>query len=171
MSRWSQLSERNQAAMERNAESMLSDTRHDYLRSTGALRVVSLAYVAVTAAMAALWMYAPQLGAVGLIAWVIAVIALRLAVRSQADLADDVLDERMRVERNQAYLNAYRFVALIMIFPIAVAVFVIAAGEKDAVISLGYSPINALFWSAMSMVIGAPSVALAMQQSQRGRRP
>jgi hypothetical protein len=169
MNRWEKAAKWNQNAVQRNADRILSDTHHDGLRTPRGLLLVSVAYVAITAGMAALWMFASHVGSLGLIAWIGALIALRLAVRSQADLPDEVLDERMRAERSAAYLHAYRVVALLLLSPLMVAFTMLAGREDGAVLALGYDSVNALFWSAMSLVVGAPSLVLAVQHSRRAK--
>jgi multisubunit Na+/H+ antiporter MnhB subunit len=169
MNRMSELAERNRTVMKDNAEKMLADTRHDYLRSPTALLVTCGVYLAVTVAMVALWVVAPTFGFVGPLVWIVAIIALRLAVRSQADLSDEALDERMRAERNAAYVNSYRLVSFVGLVVASVALLVVGAGDGQT-LSLRYNTASAAFWATLSLVLGAPSLALAVQQSRREQR-
>ncbi len=168
MSRWSKAAERNRLAMETNAERILADTTYDRLRTPTALRVMIASYVVVTVVMAALWLLAGTVGGVaGIIAWIPVFIALRIAVRSQADLPDCVLDERMRANRDHAYFHAFRLTAT-LVFLAASALFVAVAFRPEPVsISFEYDEASAVFWTLFSLVLGAPSLAMAWLESGR----
>jgi type IV secretory pathway TrbD component len=161
------IDEQNRASIERNAERILADTYFDGLRSPRVLRVVVAAYAIVTILMTVAWIQADWAGAIGVVLWFVAFLVLRLAVRSQADLPDAALDERMKSERDEAYLHAYRLVSGLSVIAVMGAFFVVVGGDGGKVVSFGYNAISAIFWSLLALVMGAPSISLAMLQSKR----
>jgi hypothetical protein len=166
MSRLNNAVERNRAAMETNAERLLTDTAHDRMRTPTALRALIVAYVAVTVAMVTLWLVAGTVGGVaGTIAWIPVFIALRIAVRSQADLPDRVLDERMRAARDHAYFHAFRLTAGLVLGAACVLFAAIAFRSEPTSISFEYHEASAIFWALFSLVVGAPSLAIAKIES------
>jgi hypothetical protein len=169
MSRWSDLSDRKQAAIHTSAERMLNDTAHDRLRSSAGLTLLVAAYVVSTGLLVAMWlMFGAVGGVISIAVWLGAFVAVRLAVRSQADLPDAVLDERMRVERDRAYLTAFRSVAGIMVLGATVALIGVL-DDASASITLNSNEVNAIFWALLSLVLGAPSIALMFEQRRRLR--
>ncbi len=170
MSRRSELSDRKSEAVASRAQQLMNDRYYDRLRSRRGLLLVVAAYVAATIALAAWWLWFGAVGGVvGIAAWFVAFVAVRLAVRSQADLPDDVLDERMRGERDRAYLTAYRTVAGVVVIATMAALFAVGAGDDPARITFDDNQVNAAFWVLLSLVLGAPSTALAVEQRQRLR--
>lgn len=168
MSRWNDLRTRNDAAMRTNAHRLLNDSDHRRLRTRTGLLVVTVTYVAATVALVAMWLAFGVVGGVIAIAlWVAAFVTVRLAVRSQADLPDAVLDERMRSERDRAYLTAFRSVAGIVLLAVLVALIWVGADDAPASISFNDNQINAIFWALLSLMLGAPSIALALEQRRR----
>ncbi len=170
--RWQAAAERNRKAANRNAKQLLDDTRYDQLRTPAAQRSIVAIYVLVTVGIVVVWATAP-LGwpLLAMAAWFPAFIALRLSVRAQADLPDEVLDERQRAEREAAYVGAFRLVAGVTIVAASVALF--AASVRDAndnpPIALTYASMSAVFWGLFSLLLGAPSMVMALRQSARQR--
>jgi hypothetical protein len=150
---------------------MLSDSYFNRLRSPLALRFVVGAYLLGIAVMATLWTRSPVLGLAGIALWSVLFLTLRLAVRSQADLPDEMLDERMVAERDRSYLHAYRLFAGLMTLGAMAALFAVVAVGDDETISFDYNTTNAIFWLVLAVAMGAPSISLALLQSQRGVRP
>jgi hypothetical protein len=168
MSRWNNAAERNRAAIETNAKRLLADTSHDRLRTPLALRALIVAYVAITIAMVTLWLVAGTVGGVaGILAWFPVFIALRIAVRSQADLPDHVLDERMRAARDHAYFHAFRLTAGLVFIAACVLFAAVAFRPEPVSISFEYNEASAIFWALFSLVVGAPSLAIAKIESDR----
>ena len=56
MSRWSQATERNRAAVAKNAERILADTSYDRLRSRPGLLAMVVAYVVTAVALPVCWL-------------------------------------------------------------------------------------------------------------------
>jgi hypothetical protein len=168
MSRWSDLGERKYLSVQINAQRMLNDSAHDRLRSRTGLSLVVAAYVLSTGILVAMWLLFGTVGGViAIVAWFAAFVALRLAVRSQADLPDEVLDERMRIERDRAYLTAFRTVAGSVLIGATVALIGVGLDDAPASITLSANEVNAIFWALLSLMLGAPSIALMVEQRRR----
>jgi hypothetical protein len=106
--------------------------------------------------------------AVGALAvWLVALLALRISVRTQADLPDYVLHERQRAERNQSYVDAFRLTAGVFFLGAAIAFWYVVF--TDGHIRINYRSASALFWGTTAFLAGAPSLALALHQSSRNR--
>jgi hypothetical protein len=165
MSRWSDLREHNRAAAHTDARRLPNDADHGRLQSRSGLLLVVVAYAAATGLLVLMWLLFGVVGGiVGIALWVAAFVAVRSAVRSQADLPDEVLDERMRGERDRAYLVAFRSVAGTVMIGAIVALFGVELQDAPASITLDSNQVNAIFWALLSLVLGAPSIALALEQ-------
>jgi hypothetical protein len=166
--RWKSAGERNEAEVRRRADRLLEDDRFDALREPEARRAVAAAYVLISMAMVGSWFGGTIAGLAGLAVWSAAFVALRLSVRSLADLPDDVLDERMRRERDTTYIGAYRLVSSVLGAAVAVLfvkVVVADANDETTVLTVGTGAANALFWAVFALVLGAPSLAMAWRRS------
>ena len=169
MSRWSQIAERNRATIEKNAERVLSDTTYDRLRRPRALRALVVAYVATTVAMPVCWLaWGSLAGVLSIFPCLAAFLLLRVAVRSLADLPDEVLDERMRAERDSVYVGAYRVVSSATFLAANAAFVVVAFGGDDATITFDYDSVSAVYWTLLSVLLGAPSLVLALRKGSTG---
>lgn len=169
MSRWSQVTERNRANTAQNAQRVLADTRFDRLRSPRALLALVGAYVAVTVAMAVCWLaWGAIAGVLSFAPWLVVFLLLRVAVRSQADLPDEVLDERMRAERDSVYVGAYRLVSSTVFLAANAAFLAVAFDDEHASITFDYPAVGAVFWTLLSVLVGAPSLVLAMRKRTTG---
>jgi hypothetical protein len=170
MSRWNNVNDRHERALHASAQRLLDDSRHDRLRTRSGLLAVLAVYVAATVILATLWLaFGSAGGIVGIAVWALAFVVLRRAVRSQADLPDEVLDERMRAERDRAYLDAFRGVAGIVVVAALIALGATTIGEPPATVTINENQVNAGFWVLLSIVLGAPSVALAYRHRLRLR--
>jgi hypothetical protein len=168
MSRRTRSAERQREYVRKNAERILADTKYDALRTPGRLVALVVAYVVVTVAMAVLWLRVGNIaGIAGVFAWGGVYLLLRVAVRAQADLPDHVLDERMRAERDRVYLHAFRGTSTLIFLGTNVLFASVAFRAEPATVSLGYAEVSAIFWSIFSLIMGAPSVAMALDQRHR----
>jgi hypothetical protein len=169
MSRWTQVAERNRAAVAQNAERVLADTHYDRLRSPRALLALAIAYVTTTIAMPVCWLaWGSIAGVVSILPCLIAFLLLRVAVRSQADLPDEVLDERMRAERDSVYVGAFRLVASVVFLGANAALIAVAFGDEHATITFDYNSVSAVFWPLLSLLLGAPSLVFAIRRRTTG---
>jgi hypothetical protein len=165
MSRWSEARERNRAAVASNAERVLADTTYDRFRTPRALLALVVAYVVTTIAMPACWLvWGSIAGIVAFAPWLAVFLLMRVAVRSQADLPDDVLDERMRSERDRVYVGAYRMVSSVVFLAANVGFAAVAFGDGNESITFDYESMSAVYWTVFSLLLGSPSVVLAVRQ-------
>ena len=165
MSRWSQTKERRRATVAQNAERVLADTTYDRFRSARALLALVVLYVITTVLMPVCWLVWGSLaGLASFVPWLVVFLVLRVAVRSQADLPDDVLDERMRSERDSVYVGAYRLLASVVFLGANAAFVAVEFGDGDESITFDSDAVNAVYWTIFSLILGAPSVVLAMRQ-------
>ena len=167
MSRWSSVSDKNREAVARNAQRILDDTDYDRLRTRTALAWLVAADVGATVVIALTWWLWGAIAGIGAtLLWGAVFILLRIAVRSQADLPDEVLDERMRRERDAVYVVAYRG-AISVIFLGLNALFISVAFRDNATVTFDYNQVSAIYWTCLAVILAAPSVALALRQRQR----
>lgn len=168
MSRWSQAAERRRDAVATNAERVLADTSYDRFRTPRALNLLVVAYVLSTVAIPVCWLVWGSLaGVASILIWVAPFLLLRVAVRSQADLPDEVLDERMLSERNSVYVDAYRLVVSVVFVAANVALAAVAFGDEDTSITFDFESVSAFYWPLFALILGAPSIVLARRQSHR----
>jgi hypothetical protein len=164
MSRWTQAAERRRDAVATNAERVLADTTYDRFRTPRALVLLVAAYALSTVAIPVCWLVWGSLaGVASLLVWLVPFLLLRVAVRSQADLPDEVLDERMLSERDSVYVDAYRLVASVVFIAANVALAAVAFGDEDTSITFDFESVSAFYWPLFSLIIGAPSVVLALR--------
>ena len=97
-----------------------------------------------------------------------AFLLLRVAVRSQADLPDEVLDERMRSERDSVYVGAFRFVSCVVFLAANAAFIAVAFGDEHTTITFDYNSVGAFYWTLLSLLLGAPSLVLAIRKRSTG---
>jgi hypothetical protein len=165
MSRWNETRERNRARVARNAERVLADTSYDRFRTPGALLTLVVLYTLTTIAMPISWlMWGSIAGIVSFLPWLAVFLLIRVAVRSQADLPDEVLDERMRSERDQVYVGAYRLVASVVFLAVNAALIAVGFGDENETITFDFDSVSAVFWTVFSLLLGAPSIVLALRQ-------
>ena len=165
MNRWSQVAERNRAAVAENAERILADTKYDRFRTPRALLALVVMYAITTALMPVCWLvWGSIAGIIAFVPWLAVFLLIRVAVRSQADLPDEVLDERMRSERDSVYVGAYRLVSSVVFLAANAAFFAVAFRDENASITFDYESVSAVYWTLLSLLLGAPSVVLALRK-------
>lgn len=165
MSRWTEARERNRVYVATNAERVLADTAYDRFRTPRALLTLVVLYAITTVAMPVGWLASGAIvGIAAFVPWLAVFLLLRVAVRSQADLPDDVLDERLRSERDRVYVGAYRLVSVVVFLAVNVALAAVAFGDGDETITFDYESVSAVYWTVFSVVLGSPSLVLAMHQ-------
>lgn len=81
-------------------------------------------------------------------------------------LPDNVLDERMRAERDRVYVEAFRIVSSVVFVATNVALAAVAfRDEGTATITFDYESVSAVYWPLLALLLGAPSVVLALRAS------
>ena len=127
--------ERKEVDLERKVERVQHDQRFQWLRSRRARRI--LVIISALLCVGIIPAFAQGGAVVGIIVTIAAAVswwALRMSVRTVADLPDRFLDERQRAMRDRAYLDAYRIYASIIggLAVIGMVIFVFVS-ENDAV--------------------------------------
>lgn len=169
MSRRNEVAERKRVYVAQNAERVLADTNFNRLRSPGALLALVIAYIATTIAMPVCWLVWGSLaGVASIFSCFGAFLLLRVAVRSQADLPDEVLDERMRAERDSVYVGAFRLVTSVVFLGTNAALIAVAFRDENATITFDYNSVSAVYWTLLSLILGAPSLVLALSRRTTG---
>jgi hypothetical protein len=169
-SKWDEAVQRQEQSVRRRADVMLGDSSHDWLRTPMMQRTLVVAYTAVAVTMVVFWFRTWEVPAIAMMAvWALLLLALRISVRSQADLPDYVLDERQRRERDRVYLDAFRVVAAGVFFAAMVLLVVVVGRESgdDSAVTIGYGAATGTVWGVAALVFGAPSAALALRQAGR----
>ena len=160
--------ERKEADLERKVDRLQHDHKFQWLRTRSVRRTL-----VIISALLCIGII-PGFAQGGAIAGVLVAIAaalswwaLRISVRTIADLPDRFLDERQRAIRNRAYVNAYLIYAWIIggIATIGLVIFVLVS-ENDAVTltttwnqALG----GVLFITILASAL--PSMVVAWQES------
>jgi uncharacterized membrane protein len=166
MSRWSVAAERNREMVAGNAERILNDTTYDRLRTPRSQRLLVAACIAMTIAIPCCWLLGGRIA--GILAVLVAIVVyllLRVSVRGIADLPDHVLDERMRRERDSVYVVSFRTVSTVVMVAMNIAFIAVEFGEEDATISFDGDAVNAVYWTLLAVVLGTPSVVMALRQA------
>ena len=166
MSRWSAAAERNREMVAGNAERILNDTTYDRFRTPRSQRLLVAAYIAVTIAIPLCWLIGGAIA--GILAVLVAIVVyllLRVSVRSIADLPDHVLDERMRRERDSVYLVSFRTLGSVVMIAMNIAFIAVEFRDQEATISFDSAAVNAVYWTLLAVVLGTPSVVMALRQA------
>lgn len=127
--------ERKEADMERKVERLQHDQKFQLMRSRNARRILVIVSALLCVGIIPGFAQGGAIvGAVVTIATALSWWALRISVRTIADLPDRFLDERQRAIRNRAYVNAYRIYAWIIggIATIGLVIFILVS-ENDVV--------------------------------------
>jgi len=162
--------ERNERAVAEMAETVMRDTRWDWMRTRRARRGIVALMIALLIAMPIAWLTLPALAALGVIGLAAVVWwALRMSVRVVADLPDDYLDERQARVRDRAYLDAYRWFAGITLLAATVALiwFVVVSDDDLVVVELTWGGAMAIFWTFEGLALALPSIVLALNEPDR----
>lgn len=90
-----------------------------------------------------------------------------MTVRSLADLPNEVLDERMRRERDAAHLVSRRIISCLIFLAVNAMFVSVAVREEGATITFSYNNVAAIFFTVTAVLIGVPSVVVAWRHSSR----
>ncbi|MDX2024949.1 hypothetical protein [Microcella sp.] len=161
---------RNERAVAEMADTVMHDTRFDWMRTRRARIAIVGAMIALLVAIPVAWMTLPSLAALGVIALAAVVWwALRMSVRVVADLPDEYLDERQARVRDRAYLEAYRWFASITLLAATVAlVWFVVTSENDLVtVEITWAGAMAVFWTFEGLALTLPSIVIALREPDR----
>jgi hypothetical protein len=165
--RWQHAREKNDAAVAEWAERILTDTRFARLRTRRARIGLVAAEIALIIVTPVAWI------ALGAIAGILAVVAalavlylLRRSVRVVADMPDHLLDERQLSVRNAMYVEAYRYLAALVVIMASAGLvaFVVQADDTDTWnVDLTWNGVMAVFWVIQTLALSLPTIALALR--------
>ena len=162
--------ERNERAVADMAETVMRDTRFDWMRTRRARVSIVAVMIALLVAIPVAWMTLPALAALGVIALAAVVWwALRMSVRVVADLPDEYLDERQARVRDRAYLEAYRwFAGITLLAASAALVWFVGTSENDLVtVDITWAGAMAVFWTFEGLALTLPSMVIAVREPDR----
>lgn len=163
-------SRRNEQAVAEMADSVMRDTRFDWMRTRAARRGIVALMIAMLVAMPVAWMTLPSLAALGVVGLAAIVWwALRMSVRVVADLPEEYLDERQARVRDRAYVDAYRWFAGITLAAATVALvwFVVVSIDDAVLVEVTWSGAMAVFWTFEGLALALPSMVLALRERDR----
>lgn len=163
-------SARNEAAVAAMADTVMRDTRWDWLRTRRARLGIVALMIGMLVAIPVAWMTLPALAALGVIGLAALVWwALRMSVRVVADLPEEYLDERQARVRDRAYLEAYRLFAGITLTAATVALvwFVVVSIDDAVTIEVTWNGAMAVFWTFEGLALTLPSMVLALRERDR----
>ena len=162
--------ERNEKAVADMADTVMRDTKWDWMRTRRARLIIVGVMIAMLVAIPLSWIFLPDLVALGVIALAVVVWwALRMSVRVVADLPEEFLDERQARVRDRAYVEAYRwFAGLTLIAATAALIWFVVASENDVVsVELTWGAAMATFWAFEGLALTLPSIVLALREGDR----
>ena len=103
---------------EKEVKNSLSDTKHNYLRTSAARRFLVVLFVALYALAIVTDYLSILVGSVAALVtaflMLIVYLLLRTSIRQIADAPDELIDERQQRVRDNAYLHAYRIMAAVI---------------------------------------------------------
>lgn len=155
-------------ALERQVEQQMTDTRFNALRGRRGRQVLVVGTAVVIALGPVAWLVGGSLW--GIASVVVAALlwwALRLSVRTVADLPEEFLDERQERVRDRAYLDAYRVFAAVMVVgsSTGLVAFIVLGQDPDTwSVSLTWNGVSAIFWAVTALALALPSMALAVRE-------
>lgn len=162
--------ERNERAVAEMADTVMRDTKWDWMRTRRARLTIVGVMIAMLIAIPVAWMTVPSLAALGVVALAAIVWwALRMSVRVVADLPDEYLDERQARVRDRAYLEAYRWFASITLLAATLAlIWFVATSENDLVtVDITWAGAMAVFWTFEGLALTLPSIVIALREPDR----
>jgi hypothetical protein len=162
--------ERNERAVAEMADTVMRDTKWDWMRTRRARLTIVGVMIALLVAVPVAWLTLPALAALGVIGLAAIVWwALRMSVRVVADFPDDYLDERQARVRDRAYLEAYRwFAGLTLAAATAALVWFVVASENDVItVDITWAGAMAVFWAFEGLALTLPSIVVALREPDR----
>ncbi len=166
--KWNDQRERDRETVSGYATQIMGDTKWDRLRTRTARRTivgalaVALTLLAIVSVVASMWVLLPM--TLTVVLW----IGLRRAVRTIADLPDELIDERQRVVRDRAYRLAFIALSTLLVLG-SMAVFgwfLLGAqdGSRDFAIDVNSAP--GLTFFVIGVVLSLPSMVIAWTEPE-----
>ncbi len=162
--------ERNEKAVADMADTVMRDTRWDWMRTRRMRLTIVGVMIALLIAMPFAWMFLPSLAALGVVAIAAGVWwALRMSVRVVADLPEEYLDERQARVRDRAYVEAYRwFAGITLAAATAALIWFVATSENDLItVDITWGGAMAVFWTFEGLALALPSIVIALREPDR----
>lgn len=120
---------------ENEVKNSLTDTKHNYLRTSSARRLLVVLFMTLYAiAIASDYLgllFGSLAASVTCFLMLVVYLLLRTSIRQIADAPDELIDERQQRVRDNAYLHAYRILATV--------IAVIFVGAAFGLVNLGFS--------------------------------
>ena len=161
---------RNEKAVADMADSVMRDTKWDWMRARPARLAIVGVMIGLLVAIPFSWIFLPDLVALGVVGLAALVWwALRMSVRVIADLPEEYLDERQARLRDRAYVESYKwFAGLTLIAATAALIWFVFASENDVVtLDITWSGAMAIFWAFEGLALTLPSMVLALRETDR----
>lgn len=153
-------------ALERNVEAQMTDTRFNWLRRRTGRRVLVVAMAVTIAVGPVAWIAGGSVwGIASVCATALLWWALRISVRTVADLPAEFLDERQERVRDRAYVEAYRILAAIAVVGASAGLlaFIVLGQDPDTwSLTLSWNAVSAIFWALTASALALPSMVLAI---------
>lgn len=156
--------ERKEADLERKVERTQTDQRFQWLRTRGARRAVVVVSALLLIALIPGYAQAGSLiGTIILIATWVSWVALRVSVRTVADLPDRFLDERQRMLRDRAYVGAFRIYASIVggLTTVGLIAFIVVQENDQVTLTTTWPQAFGLAIFVITLPILLPSMVVA----------
>lgn len=164
--------ERKEADLERKVERTQTDQRFQWLRTRWARRALVIIGGLLLCALVPGYAQGGSLvGTSILIASWVCWLALRVSVRTIADLPDRFLDERQRMLRDRAYLEAFRIYAWIVgaLATAGLVAFFIVQKNDQVTLTTTWQPAFGLGIFVITLPILLPSMVVAWRDLGEAR--
>lgn len=165
---WNSQRERDRRAVGDYAAQVMSDMRWDRLRTRTARRTIVVALACALALTAIISVTTPGWVLLAIAPAVALWIALRLAVRTIADLPDELIDERQRAVRDRAYRSAFIALSALVVFG-TMTIFgwaVFGTDEGSVGLTIGADQAAGLMWCAIGVALSLPSMVIAWNERE-----
>jgi hypothetical protein len=154
-------------AVEARARRALTDTRFARLRTRRARVGLVAAQIGSVVLTPVAWLVGGAIpGIIAVIAAVVVLALLRRSVRVVADLPEEYLDERQLALRNEMYVEAYRYLAgiVVVLASAGLIAFMVQADDADTwSVELTWNHVMAAFWVVQLLALALPSMAVALR--------
>jgi succinate dehydrogenase hydrophobic anchor subunit len=161
---WRSLRAKTELSVQRHADELMHDTHWDWLRGLQARRTLVVVLAVSLVATGILFIIGGSWGFAPLVASGVVFIALRISVRSVADLPDELLDERQVRVRDRAYRGAFMSLSGVVLVLIGVGFFwvVTSTREVDAArLLIDENDAFGVFWFSIGLCLALPSMVVA----------
>lgn len=164
--------ERKEADLERKVERVQSDQRFRWLRTRTARRTLVIVSGLIVVALIPGYAQGGSLIGTGILVgtWV-CWMALRVSVRTVADLPDRFLDERQRALRDRAYRGAFQIYGFVVgsLATVILVGFVMAQENDQVTVTTTWTQVFSLAIFVITLPILLPSMVVAWRDASEVR--